>query len=98
MAKSKHQQRPLESATQAKIIRRMQADGWLCVRLIQTNCNGIPDLLCLKDGSARFIEVKRRGEQPRPLQLYRHQQLRQAGFIVEVMNEQSVEAWDSSRG
>lgn len=92
MAKNK-QQRPLESATQSRIIKRLQADGWLCVRLIQTNMNGIPDLLCLKDGTARFIEVKRNGEQPRPLQVHRHEQLRQAGFIVEVMNEQTIEAW-----
>lgn len=79
--------RPLESQIQSRIIKRMQADGWLCVRLIQTNMNGIPDLLCMKDGQAKFIEVKREGEKPRPLQAYRHEQLRQQGFIVEVLSE-----------
>ena len=89
--------RPLESQIQSRIIKRLQADGWLCVRLIQTNMNGIPDLLCMKDGQAKFIEVKRHGEQPRPLQVHRHEQLRQAGFVVEVMDDQSIAAWASAQ-
>lgn len=83
----RNKQQPLESAIQSRIIKRLQADGWLCVRLIQTNMNGLPDLLCLRDGQARFVEVKRKGERPRPLQVHRHEQLRQQGFEVDV--------WDS---
>lgn len=74
----------LESRIQARIIERHQAEGWLVVRLIQTNMNGIPDLLLLKDGVARFIEVKRPGQKPRKLQQYRIEQLKAAGFEVEV--------------
>lgn len=78
---------PLESAIQSKIIDRYARDGWMCVRLIQTNCNGIPDLLLLRDGVARFIEVKRKGCKPRPLQDYRIKQLKALGFDVDVFTD-----------
>lgn len=77
----------LESRIQSRIIERYQQQGWICVRLIQTNLNGIPDLLLLREGKARFIEVKRPGNKPEPLQAFRIEQLRRAGFEVEVMNE-----------
>jgi len=32
--------------------------GWTVVKLIQTNHNGMPDLMCLKQGKTFFIEVK----------------------------------------
>lgn len=77
----------LESDIQARIIARLKAEGWLCVKLVSTNLPGIPDLLMLKDGKARFIEVKRPGNKPEPLQAYRIAQLRKAGFEVEVLTE-----------
>ena len=76
---------PLESAVQSKAIAQYTREGWLCVRLIQTNMNGIPDLLLLRDGVAKFVEVKRHGCKPRPLQVYRINQLKDAGFEVEVV-------------
>lgn len=78
--------KPLESVIQSRIIKRLEKDGWMVVKLGITNLPGIPDLLALKDGVARFVEVKRPGEKPRPLQLYRHEQLRNLGFDVEVMD------------
>lgn len=57
----------LESKIQARIIKRLEAQGYYVVKLILTNKNGIPDLLVLKDGKAFFVEVKRPGEKPRPL-------------------------------
>lgn len=79
--------KPLESLIQSRIIKRLEKDGWMVIKLGLTNMPGIPDLLALKDGRARFIEVKRPGEKPRPLQEYRHRQLRENGFDVEVMDE-----------
>lgn len=78
--------KPLESVIQGRIIKRLEKDGWMVIKLGITNLPGIPDLLALKDGVVRFIEVKRLGEKPRPLQLYRHEQLRNMGFDVEVMD------------
>jgi Holliday junction resolvase len=80
-------ERPLESVIQARIIKRMEAQGYYVIKLQLTNKNGIPDLLCLKDGKASFIEVKRPGEKPRALQEYRHKELVNNGFEVFVINE-----------
>ena len=79
-------ERPLESVIQARIIKRMEARGYYVIKLQLTNKNGIPDLLCLKNGKASFIEVKRPGEKPRVLQEYRHNELRELGFDVMILD------------
>jgi Holliday junction resolvase len=76
-----------EAQLQAKIIKHLANNGYLCIKLIQTNLNGIPDLLCLKDGKALFIEVKSENGKVRPLQHYRHKQLQEQGFEVMVVND-----------
>ena len=54
--------------------------GFYVIKLIQTNKNGIPDLLCLKDGYKNlFIEVKQAGGRVAELQTYRIKELRAAG-------------------
>lgn len=78
---------PLESEIQRRIIKRWEADGYLMVKVQLCNKAGFPDLIALKDGKAAFIEVKRPGQKPRPLQEYRHEQLRNAGFDVFVLSE-----------
>lgn len=77
----------LESSIQASIIKRYTEEGWLVVKMGLCNMNGIPDLLCLKDGKALFVEVKRPGKKPRRLQEYRIRQLREQGFEVLVLTE-----------
>ena len=47
----------LESIIQREIIIHLEHDGWYVVKLIQTNKNGIPDLLCIRDGKCMFVEV-----------------------------------------
>ena len=77
----------LESKIQARIIKRLEAEGYYVVKLILTNKPGIPDLLCLKNGKASFLEVKRPEEKPRLLQEYRMNELRNLGFECEVRKE-----------
>ena len=77
----------LESKIQSRIIKRLEAEGYYVVKLILTNKPGIPDLLCLKNGKALCIEVKRPKEKPRPLQEYRMNELRNLGFECEVRRE-----------
>ena len=69
-----------ESQIQAELIKQLERSGWQVIKLIQTTANGIPDLMVLKNGRAVFIEVKRPGQYPRPLQLYRIEQLTNNGF------------------
>lgn len=78
---------PLESQIQRKIIQRYKKQGYIVVKLSITNPPGFPDLMLLKDGKASFVEVKRPGQQPRPLQEYRLKELRDAGFDAFVLTE-----------
>ena len=72
----------LESKRQAKIISKLTQEGWLCVKLIKTSVNGIPDLLCLKNGESMFIEVKQPDGKLSELQKIRIEQLIDKGITV----------------
>lgn len=76
---------PLESAVQRALIKHYEANGYLVVKITLCNKPGFPDLMLLKDGRASFVEVKRAGQRPRPLQVYRIEELRRAGFDVRVV-------------
>lgn len=62
----------------------MEGEGWFVVNLIKTSKNGIPDLLCLKDGKAVFIECKEKNDTLKPLQEFRIKQLNEMGFDAYV--------------
>ena len=74
----------LESQIQTQIKKKLQADGWIVVKLIKTSMNGIPDLMCLKDGDVKFIEVKQPKGIISPVQQYVIDKLRINGFDVEI--------------
>lgn len=74
----------LESAIQSSIKKKLESDGWVVVKLIKTSMNGIPDLLALKDGCCRFIEVKQPKGVLSEIQKYRIDQLKEIGFDVRV--------------
>lgn len=69
----------------------MTKDGWLCVKLIKTNLNGIPDLLCLRNNEAVFIEVKQQTGTLSEIQKYRIKQLKEHGFKVKVWTDYEFE-------
>ncbi len=78
------------SKLQTKTIKEYQKKGYLVINLIVTNLNGIPDLLCLKDGEKPlFIEIKEKGDTVKPLQLFRQKELINLGFqsIIKKENE-----------
>jgi hypothetical protein len=43
---------------------------------------GFPDLLVVKQGITSYLETKKPGETPTPIQVFRMKQLRQAGCIA----------------
>ena len=47
-----------ESTIQRQVMKALEKEGWTCVKLIQTNLNGMPDLLCMRHGMTMFVEVK----------------------------------------
>jgi hypothetical protein len=74
----------LESARQTQIKKKLQADGWIVVKLIKTSLTGICDLMCLKDGKAMFVEVKQPKGVISPIQQHVIDTLRINGFEVEI--------------
>ena len=74
----------LESAIQSKIKKKLKEEGWIVVKLIKTSLTGIPDLMCLKDGDIKFIEVKQPKGVISPIQQYVIDTLRTNGFEVEI--------------
>lgn len=77
----------LESALKSRAKKELEKAGWLVVHLIQTNLNGIPDTMILKDGKAIFIEFKQKGKTARELQEYRIKQLKEHGFEAVVIDD-----------
>lgn len=73
-----------ESEIQRQIIERLGKSGWLVVKLERTNWNGIPDLLCLRNGVAIFIEVKAEKGVVAELQKHRLETLNRLGFYAIV--------------
>jgi len=69
----------LEKDIQREIAQAMTKSGWLVIKLIQTNWNGIPDLMCIRKGVTIFLEVKRPGREVEPLQDYRINTLNMIG-------------------
>ncbi len=76
-----------ESTIQRKIISKYESEGWLVVKIIQTTKNGWPDLQAHRDGVTLFIETKATGKKLSPLQIYRHNQLRDKGFTVLLIDK-----------
>ena len=75
-----------ESQIQKKIIDNFTDRGFLVVKLMKTNTNGIPDLMVLKNGVCKFIEVKKPNGKISELQKYRIKQLRKQNFEAVVMD------------
>jgi Holliday junction resolvase len=74
-----------EQQIQAKKIKELEAEGFYVIKLINTNKNGIPDLLAIPKGAdVTFIEVKRPGNKPSKLQEYRMKELTEHGIKTQV--------------
>jgi len=77
----------LESAIQTKIKNKLKADGWEVIKLIRTSMVGIPDLMALKDGRVKFIEVKQKTGILDEIQKLRIKQLKAKGFEVLIWSD-----------
>ena len=72
----------MESKVQNLVKRRFEKKGFKVIKIIQLSENGYPDLMCLKEGNAVFVEVKDKGEKPRKLQIHRMRELVKMGFVA----------------
>lgn len=75
---------PLESSITKSIVTRAKALGWWTFKIAggPMQMAGVPDLLCVKGGKAVFLEVKRPGRRPTPLQVQRMKDIRSIGGAV----------------
>ena len=79
-----------EKTIEQKFRAAVKAAGGLALKFASPGFDGVPDRLALLPGGrVAFVEVKATGKKPRPLQLARHRLLRQLGFKVYVLDDES---------
>ena len=72
-----------EREIERKLVSVVKSRGGICPKFVSPGFDGMPDrVVLLPHGKIGFVEVKRPGEQPRPLQTARHRILRKLGFVV----------------
>ena len=77
-----------EKQIEQRLVKAVKARGGLCPKLVSPGTDGMPDRMVLLPGSHMgFVEVKAPGEKPRPLQQRRHEQLRELGYKVSVLDD-----------
>ena len=76
-----------EKTIEQKLVQSVRAAGGLALKFVSPGMAGVPDrLLLFPGGHIAFVELKAPGQKPRPLQLHRHDQLRNLGFKVFVLD------------
>lgn len=76
-----------EKTIEAVLVKEVKKRGGICPKFTSPGMDGMPDrLVLLPHGRFGFVEVKAPGEKPRPLQAYRHRQLRRLGCKVYVLD------------
>jgi hypothetical protein len=81
-----------ESAIEATLVSAVKALGGLALKLVSPGLVGVPDRMILsRNGKVLFVEVKAPGRKPTVIQQRRHEQLRDLGFSVRIVDSK-VEA------
>jgi Holliday junction resolvase len=74
-----------EQQIQSKKIKELESQGYYVIKLINTNKNGIPDLIAIPpNADILFVEVKKPDGKLSKLQEFRKQELESHGIRVEV--------------
>jgi len=77
-----------EQKLEKLLVKQVKACGGIAPKLLCPGFDGMPDrLLLLPGGKCGFVEVKRFGQKPRPLQTARHELLRRLGFQIHVLDK-----------
>ena len=83
-----------ESVVERHLKKALEKHGGQALKFVSPSLNGMPDRLCILPGGRMFfVELKAPGGKPRPLQKRRHQQLRDLGvdvFVVDHPNQIEV--------
>ena len=77
-----------EKNIEKQLVKAVKAEGGMCPKLVSPGTDGMPDrMVLLPEARIGFVEVKAPGAKPRPLQERRHEQLRELGFQVSVLDD-----------
>ncbi|NSW93008.1 MAG: VRR-NUC domain-containing protein [Firmicutes bacterium] len=77
----------LESTIENYLIKAVKKIGGLVWKFVSPGTRGVPDrIVALPGGRTIYVELKKPGEKPEPLQLKRHRQLRDRGHQVYVID------------
>jgi len=77
----------LEKDIEKQLVNETKRMRGLALKFTSPGFVGVPDrLVLLPGGKLAFVEVKREGEKPRPIQISRHKLLRKLGFKVYVLD------------
>ncbi|GHU68101.1 hypothetical protein FACS1894184_09290 [Clostridia bacterium] len=78
----------LEKDLERRLVDAIKKMGGLCLKFVSPGNDGMPDRIVLfEGGKVGFVEVKRHGQRPRPLQLYRLSILQDLGLKVYVLDD-----------
>lgn len=79
-----------EKTIEQKLVSAVRSKGGIAPKFVSPGFDGMPDrLVLLPDGKCGFVETKAPGRKPRPLQTARIKLLRQLGFSVFVLDDES---------
>jgi len=74
-----------EQQIQAKKIKELEAEGYYVIKLINTNKNGIPDIIPIApNADVLFVEVKKQDGRVSKLQEFRLKELNNHGLKTEI--------------
>lgn len=77
-----------EKQVEQKLVKAVKEQGGMCPKLVSPGTDGMPDrMVLLPKARIGFVEVKAPGQKPRPLQVKRHEELRELGFSVSVLDD-----------
>jgi len=80
-----------EQQIQSNKIKELESQGYYVIKLINTNKNGIPDLIAIPPNSnVLFVEVKKPDGKLSKLQEYRLKELKNHGVKVEVFKGEKI--------
>ena len=77
-----------EKQIEQALVTKVKKKGGICPKFVSPGLAGVPDrIVLMPQAKAAFVEVKRKGEKPRPPQLHVHRLLRSLGFKVYVLDD-----------
>lgn len=77
---------PLERELEQSVRKFAEKRGWLWMKFESPGYDGVTDRIGARRGRVIFMELKKRGEKPEPHQLLVHQEMRDHGCEVFVID------------